>query len=106
MNTEDQIELMRTYIATDRQATVASAMELTEEESKVFWPIYQNYRTDIDPVNDRFVKVLQDYADKHLIEILYGSQENWKRMEGIETENNKTEPAKTGSQLKEENINE
>ena len=27
---------------------------------------------------------LQDITDKHLIEILYGSQENWKRMEGLE----------------------
>lgn len=63
VNTEDAIALTRTYIETDRQTIVAAAMELTEEESKVFWPVYLDYRTSIEPVNDRFIKILRDYAD-------------------------------------------
>jgi hypothetical protein len=50
---------------------------------------------------------LQDVADKHLIEMLYGSQENWKRMRGIETDNNNTNEKRTESSfIEEENINE
>jgi hypothetical protein len=63
VNTEDKIELTRTYIEANRQTIVVSAMELTEEESKVFWPVYQDYRTDIETVNDRSIKILRDYAD-------------------------------------------
>lgn len=63
LSTGDEIALTRTYIETDRQTIVASAMELTEEESEVFWPVYLDYRTSIEPVNDRFIKILRNYAD-------------------------------------------
>lgn len=63
INTEDNIELARTYLESDRKITVAAAMELTEEESQVFWPVYKEYRASIQPINDRFIKLLKDYAD-------------------------------------------
>ena len=65
VNTEDKIELTRTYIEANRQALVAAAMELTEEESKSFWPVYKAHRADVQPLNDRFMKVLKDYADNY-----------------------------------------
>jgi hypothetical protein len=65
INTEDKIELTRTYIEANRQVIVTAAMELTEEESTVFWPAYKAYRADIQPLNDRFLKVLQDYAEHY-----------------------------------------
>ena len=65
VNTEDKIELTRTYIEANRQVIVAAAMELTEEESTVFWPVYKAYRADVQPLNDRFMKVLKDYADNY-----------------------------------------
>ena len=63
INTEDSIELARTYLEADRKITVAAVMELTEEESKVFWPVYKEYRASIQPINDRFTKLLKDYAN-------------------------------------------
>jgi len=62
INTEDTIELARTYLEVDRKITVAAVMELSEEESLVFWPVYKEYRASIQPLNDRFIKLLKDYA--------------------------------------------
>ena len=62
INTEDTIELARTYLEADRKITVAAVMELSEEESLVFWPVYKEYRASVQPLNDRFIKLLKDYA--------------------------------------------
>ena len=65
LNAEDGIELTKTYIETDRKTIVMAAMELTEEQSKVFWPVYSDYRNAVDPVNDSFVDLLKKYADNY-----------------------------------------
>jgi hypothetical protein len=65
LSTGDEIELTRTYIEANRKTIVAAAMELTDEESKVFWPVYKAYREDVQPLNDRFIKILEDYADNY-----------------------------------------
>ena len=65
INDRDGIELTRTYIEANRQTIVAAAMELSDEESKVFWPVYKAYRKDVQPINDRFIKILDNYADNY-----------------------------------------
>jgi len=65
INTEDEIELSRSYIEAHRQTIVASVMELTEEESRTFWPVYKEYRANIESVNDRFIELVRKYADHY-----------------------------------------
>ena len=40
----DEIELTRSIIQTQRQAIVTAAMELSSDESRPFWPLYHEYR--------------------------------------------------------------
>lgn len=61
----DDIALTRQEIQTERQAIVAANMELTEDQSATFWPLYRAYRQDIDTLGDRMVKLLEDYAAHH-----------------------------------------
>lgn len=61
-NIQDTIEVVRSVIKADRQAVVASALQLTEEESAVFWPVYHQYRADMDKVSGGLVKLVLDYA--------------------------------------------
>ena len=65
MNSTDEIELTRSKIEADRKGLVAEVMEFTDEESKAFWPIYKEYRSDIDKVNDRFIDMLHVFSDNY-----------------------------------------
>ena len=64
-NAADQIELTRTYIEANRQTIVTTVMNLTEEESKAFWPIYKEYRADVQGLNDRLIALIKEYADNY-----------------------------------------
>ena len=61
-NVEDKIEVARSVLKADRQAVVASALQLTEKESQAFWPLYRQYRADMDKVGDGLMKLVQEYA--------------------------------------------
>jgi hypothetical protein len=59
---QDLIEVARSVVGTDRKAVVVAAMELTDSESKDFWPLYREYRAAMDKVIDERVKLVVDYA--------------------------------------------
>jgi hypothetical protein len=59
---EDEIELTRAIIQTERQALIAAAMELTDAEREPFWPLYRSYREEMNRVGDREVRLITDYA--------------------------------------------
>lgn len=59
----DEIELTRSIIQTQRQAIVTAAMQLSGEESEAFWPLYREYREAMRKVDDRSVKLITDYSE-------------------------------------------
>jgi hypothetical protein len=59
---QDEIELTRSIIQTQRQAIVANAMQLTDEQSKAFWPLYREYRAELGKLGDRWVNMITEYA--------------------------------------------
>jgi hypothetical protein len=61
--TASDVELTRAQIQTDRQAIIAAAMELTEEEAIAFWPAYRDYRVQMARIGDRLVKVLTELVE-------------------------------------------
>ena len=63
---ESEIELSRAVIETQRQALVAHSMILTGEEGRQFWPVYKEYRADVDEVGARVVTLIRDYAENHM----------------------------------------
>lgn len=48
----------------DKKALVATNMLLTEAEAKAFWPIYEEYQTALQGLNERTIKVIVDYAEQ------------------------------------------
>jgi len=58
----DEIAVVRSVIKADRQATVASALQLTEAEAQAFWPLYHQYRAEMDQLGDEILKLTQEYA--------------------------------------------
>jgi hypothetical protein len=61
-NAVDRIEVARGVLKADRQATVAQTLQLTESESTAFWPLYHQYRAEMDQVGDGLLKLVKDYA--------------------------------------------
>jgi hypothetical protein len=58
----DLIELMRSDLRTEKQALVTKAMQLTEDQSVKFWPVYKEYEVDMVKLNDERVALIKDYA--------------------------------------------
>ena len=58
----DAIEMVRSVAALERRVVITDVLQLTGEESRNFWPIYDKYAADKKRVNDRLVKVITDYA--------------------------------------------
>lgn len=56
------MEILRQKIAADKKLVVASNMNLTEEEGKTFWPVYDAYQKDLHEINQRLAKMIDDYA--------------------------------------------
>ena len=56
------METLYENLKADKKMVVAHNMNLTETEEKGFWPIYDAYQKDLDKINERIVKVINDYA--------------------------------------------
>jgi len=59
----DEIEVLRGVLKADRKVVIAEALQLTEAESTDFWPLYRNYRAEMDKLGDGIVKLVLEYAD-------------------------------------------
>jgi len=59
---DDQIKVARSALSADRKATVAKTMQFTEPEGKAFWPLYEQYRAEMDKQGDALLKVIKEYA--------------------------------------------
>ena len=60
--TASDMEILRDKIYADKKLIVAENMNLTEEEAKGFWPVYQAYQEDLHKINDRMAKVINENA--------------------------------------------
>lgn len=56
------IQQLQADLKADRQAVVATNLPLTEGEAKGFWPIYKEYRSEVEKLGDRFAKLVVAYA--------------------------------------------
>jgi len=62
-NTNDYMEVTRDVIKTEKKAAIAEAMQLTDQESSVFWPLYNEYNNKMYTVNTKLYNTIKDYAD-------------------------------------------
>jgi hypothetical protein len=62
---DSQIEALRADFRADKTKLVSEAMNLNEKESKIFWPLYRQYETDVASLNDQRVALIKDYAAKY-----------------------------------------
>lgn len=58
----DNMEILREKIRADKKLLVAVNMGLTQTEAKGFWPIYEDYQTDLQEINRKIRRLLKSYA--------------------------------------------
>ncbi len=59
---EPAIQMLRQEVGKDRREIVKANMLLTNSEAARFWPIYDEYRAEMNKIGDRRVKLITDYA--------------------------------------------
>jgi hypothetical protein len=58
----DTMDILREKARADKKVVVASVLELTESEAKVFWPVYNAYQSDMVAHYDRLIKLIDTYT--------------------------------------------
>jgi hypothetical protein len=61
-STSSKMEILREKIYADKKLLVANNMTLTPAEEKTFWSVYDAYQKDLHKINERLVKLINDYA--------------------------------------------
>jgi uncharacterized membrane-anchored protein YhcB (DUF1043 family) len=61
----DSMDSLREQLRNDKRAVVTSVLDLTDSESKAFWPVYNAYQSDMVAHYDRLLKLLDTYAKNY-----------------------------------------
>ena len=59
------MQILAQKIKADKKLVVAANMELTEDEAKGFWPVYEAYQKDLQAINKRLLGAIKSYADAY-----------------------------------------
>jgi len=61
----DNMQLVQEKMKADKKLLVSENMELTEKEAKAFWPVYESYQKELGKLNDRLLKLIDEYAQSY-----------------------------------------
>jgi hypothetical protein len=61
---DSYIESLRADTRADKVAIITEVMQLNDQDSKIFWPVYRKYEAELMKVNDQRVALIKSYADK------------------------------------------
>ncbi len=61
----NNMDILREKVRADKKLLVATNLGLTGSEAKFFWPIYEEYQTELNKLNRRIQRLLESYAEAH-----------------------------------------
>ena len=61
----NNLQIIHEKLKADKKLIVSKYMELTESEAKNFWPVYEEYQTDLQKIYDRMGSLLKSYAAEY-----------------------------------------
>ena len=63
LSQQDQdIDLMRKDIRSQKKQIIAANLQLTDKEAEKFWPLYDQYTSELVKINDAKYAAIKDYA--------------------------------------------
>ena len=60
---DQDLKLLRQDLRTKRKQLIAANLTLTDTEATKFWPVYDQYVTELIAVNNQKFDLIQEYAD-------------------------------------------
>ena len=64
-NMNDYLEMSREVLSVEKKAAIAEVMVLTEEESTVFWEMYNDYNNELYKVHNERIAIIRDFAENY-----------------------------------------
>lgn len=61
--TDDDIQMMRKDIRSQRKQIIAANMKLTDSEAEKFWPVYEQYVTELVSINGTKYALVKQYVE-------------------------------------------
>jgi hypothetical protein len=62
---DDEIQLLRKDLRSEKKQVVASNMQLTDAEAERFWPVYDRFTAELTTINDAKTALIRDYAQNY-----------------------------------------
>jgi hypothetical protein len=62
---DEEIRISAENVEAERKAFVEKKLQLTEAESKAFWPIYDEYRKAMHEVDDKRLNLIRKFATEY-----------------------------------------
>jgi hypothetical protein len=59
----EDLNLLRQDLRSQRKQLIAANLKLTDIEAQKFWPVYDQYVTELLAINDKKFGLIQEYAD-------------------------------------------
>ena len=60
---DQDLNLLRQDLRSQRKQLIAANLKLTDTEATKFWPVYNQYVTELIAINDKKFGLIQEYAD-------------------------------------------
>ncbi len=59
------MQILIDKVKADKKLLIASNMDLTDKESKDFWPLYEGYQKDLEQLNRHLGGLINEYAEAY-----------------------------------------
>jgi hypothetical protein len=79
-----EVELMRKDIQSQKRQVIAANMKLTDKEAEQFWPIFDQYNTELIKINDKKYAAIKAFAQSY--DTLTGDQAEKLTRDGLEVD--------------------
>ncbi len=62
---DDYLKITKEVLKTEKKEAIAEVMDLTVDEAKVFWPLYEQYNEQLQIIQTKRIKLTQEFADNY-----------------------------------------
>jgi hypothetical protein len=59
------MQILIDKVKADKKLLIAGNMDLTDQESKAFWPLYEGYQKDLEKLNRHLGGLINEYAEAY-----------------------------------------
>ena len=67
-----EVQAAKEFVDRERDLALTANLDLTEQESEAFWPLYEEYRQKIRSVRGRKLTLIEAYAEKYRAGVVDG----------------------------------